>query len=333
MKKKVGIAIFGILLMLLIQSCTRCSNTEKNEKDELTLADASIVWWMAPGIIANEDSIYSKNQLNVKSFDVQTGLASKNAVISGTADIGFVASTPLAMSAFQKEDLVVLCSFIESSDLLAVITPKTNDTIKYSLPQPPISYVKGTISELYLYNYLAKYYPSKIDEILNSENLMVKPPDVIATMSKNGGAKSAVIWEPFGTVIGSESSLKVNRSEDIYTHRIYIVTSKKVLKNKRNAIIKFVKSIETACNVINKDKIRCQNIIKTKFPKQEKSMLLLWDKVDFSVKYDYENMKNLILKDAVVNYKLGQTPKDSQGNLRQLTINDVQYYFNHNFNN
>jgi ABC-type nitrate/sulfonate/bicarbonate transport system substrate-binding protein len=325
MKRLAYITICGVAISLLLQGCNGCNNN-KNKKDELTLADASVVWWMAPGIIAQEDSIYSKNNLTVNSFDVQTGLASKNAVISGTADIGLVASTPLAMGAFAKDDLIVLCSYIESSSLLSVITPKTKDTTMFSIPQTPISFVKGTISEIYLYNYLEKYYPAKTKEILNSKNLMVKPPDVPATMVKNGGAKSAVIWEPFGTVIASDTTLKVNSPEDIYTHRIYIITTKKVLEQKRNAVEKFVKSIEMACNTLKTDKERSQNIIKSKFSKQEKSMLLLWDKVDFSLKFDYENMKALILKDADVNFKLGQTP-----NNKQLTISDIQYYFDHNF--
>lgn len=330
MKKLAYLIVCGVVISLFLQGCNSC-NSKKNKKDELTLADASVVWWMAPGIIAQEDSIYSKNNLTVNSFDVQTGLASKNAVISGTADIGLVASTPLAMGAFTKDDLIILCSYIESSSLLSVITPKTKDTTTYSKPQSPISYVKGTISELYLYNYLEKYYPNNTKEILNSKNLMVKPPDIPATMVKNGGAKSTAIWEPFGTLIANDTTLKVNRSEEIYTHRIYIITTKKALQEKKTAIEKFVKSIEMACDKLKSDKIASRNIIKSKFPKQEKSMLLLWDKVDFSLKFDYENMKNLIFKDAEVNYKLGQTPKDKQGNLQQLTISDIQYYFNHDF--
>jgi hypothetical protein len=60
-------------------------------------------------------------------------------------------------------------------------------------------------------------------------------------------------------------------------------------------------------------------------------MNALWDQVDFSLKFDYENMKALILEDGEILFKLGLTPKDASGNPRQLKPEDVQYYFNHDF--
>lgn len=318
-----------LLIGLLLEGCNGCSE-KKESIDEITLADASVVWWMAPGIIAQENSIYEANKLKVNSFDVQTGLASKNAVLSGSADIGLVATTPLALGGFNGDDLIILCSYIESKELISIITKKTKDTIRYSKPQPTISVVKGTISELYLYNYLDKYFPEEKDILLKNQ-VNVKPPDIPNTMTKNGGANSASIWEPFVTLISNDTTLKVNRSPDVYTHRIYIVTTPKIFKEKKSAIEKFVKSIEMACINLKESRAKAQEIIKRKFPNQEKSMNLLWDKVDFSIKYDYEKMQELILKDAEVTSKLAQTPKDKKGYFRKLEANDIKHYFNHDF--
>ncbi len=319
----------GIYSIILLQSCSSC-NDGKQKVDEITLADASVVWWMAPGIIAQTDSIYEKNNLKVNSFDVQTGLASKNAVISGSADIGLVASTPLAMGAFNHDDLIILCSYVESKELISLVTRKTNDTSKFSKPKTPVAVVKGTISELYLYNYLKNYFPNEVKEIMKNQ-LNVKPADIPNTLKKGSNANSASIWEPFATFLANDSTLKINRSPDIYTHRIYIVTTAKVLKDKRVAVEKFVKSIEMACQNMNSNKLRAQSTIKSKFPKQVKSMTSLWDEVTFDVKYDFGNMKELIFKDAQSSCELELTPKDNNGKCKKLNANDLDYYFDHNF--
>jgi len=320
-----------LLLLVAVgtQSFTSCSHPEQ---DQLTLADASVVWWMGPGIIAQKQEIYQKHGLSVKSFDVQTGLASKNAVLSGSADIGLVASSPLATGAFNKENLIVLCSYVESKSLLSVITTNSGQTSSFSKPVPPIAIVKGTISEFYFYNYLTKtlhLQSNEIDELVKNE-LVVKPPDIVNAMK--GSAKSTAIWEPFGTMIAAgDSNLRVNRPEDIYTHRIYIVTRPEVLQKKRVAVEKFVQSFAEACDLIKTDPTTAKGIIKSAFPPQEQSMNALWDKVDFSLKVDYDDMKALIVEDGDILFHLGLTPKDNAGNSRHLNSEDVQYLFNHDF--
>jgi len=340
LKKIIRCSVLAILCSILLLGCN-----SSNKDNELTLADASVVWWMGAGAIAQIDSIYAKNGLKVKTFSMQTGLESKNAVVSGAADIGLTATTPLAMEAFEKEEnfivrlfnklfrikekkLIVLCSYMVSDNLLSLLTPKSDDTT-FSEPTPPIAIVKGTISELYFYNYMATHFPDT--DIFNLNQLNVKAPDVVNTV-KGGSAKSAVIWEPFATMLSEQvPDLKINRAEDCYTHRMYIVTTPEVLAKKRSAIEKFVKSFEQACDLLNENPTKGKEILKSIFPNNESSMNALWDKVDFSLKFDYDKMKELILKDAEIMYKLKQTPKDEAGNHRQLQLSDIEHYFNHDF--
>jgi ABC-type nitrate/sulfonate/bicarbonate transport system substrate-binding protein len=317
-----------VSMLIIVQACTSC-NKASNQSEQLTLADASVVWWMGPGIIAQKQNLYEKHGLTLKSFDVQTGLASKNAVLSGSADVGLVASAPLATGAFNKESLVVLCSYVESNYLLSVVTPKSEDAS--SRPVPPVAIVKGTISEFYFYNYMTKTLHVSEADVKGINQVNVKPPDVVNAV-KSGDAKSAAIWEPFGTMmVAADSNLKANRPADIYTHRIYIVTTPEVLQKKRSAIEKFVQSFQEASNMMKTDATKAKETIKNTFPPQEGSMNELWDKVDFSIKVDYDKMKELILQDGEILFKLGLTPKDSSGNPRQLKPEDVQYLFNHDF--
>ena len=324
MKRIILIFLIGVTVL------TSCRNNPKKDvtTETITLADASVVWWMAPSIIAQKDSLYNKNSLNVKSFDVQTGLASMNAVISGSADIGLVATTPLAMAAFKKENLIILGSYIESNDLLALINQKNSNDSIVQMPTEPIALVKGTISELYYYRYMQKHFPNQ--KLTNINQLNVKPPDVPNSM-KTGSAKSTVIWEPFGTIVAEQNSeLEMNRDSDIYTMRLYIVTKPETLEKKEEAIRRFVKSIEDACQELKENPDSKITVLKS-FPTNESSMNQLWDKVNFEMKYDYDNMKNILIQEAQTLYELGYTPKDNEGNLRKLTNTDISHYFNHSF--
>ncbi|GHT39941.1 hypothetical protein FACS189437_04720 [Bacteroidia bacterium] len=319
------IAVIAIGAVLITQSC---SNT-KQEVEKLMLADASVVWWMGPGTVAQKDSIYEKNGLKVKTFSLQTGLESKNAVLSGAADIGLTATTPLAMGAFNNENLIVLCSYMESNSLLSLLTSAQDDTTLFLKPEPPVAIVKGTISELYFYNYLKTYYPDIDISTLNQLN--VKPADAVNAV-KGGSAKSVVIWEPFATILSEQMpNLKICRAEDVYTQRMYIVTTPKVLAKKRAAIQNFVKSFGQACELLSTNPVKGKEILNSVFPQQASSMNTLWDKVDFSLKFDYDTMKELIMKDAQITFDLGQTPKDKSGNPRQLKKEDIQHYFDHDF--
>lgn len=321
--------LFLIVLGACILTLANCNSKESNT-DELSLADASVVWWMAPGIIADKEKIYENNGLTVNTFNVQTGLASKNAVLSGSADIGLVASTPLALGAFSQENLIVLCSYVESSDLIALVSTTPGDTARYVLPQTPVAIVKGTISELYFYNYLSKYFPDKKEAIIKDQ-LNVKPADVANTV-KSGDAKSGVIWEPYSTMLAQSDTAKykVTRAPDVYTHRIYIVTTPEALARKRTAIEKFVKSFQQASDLIKKEPEKAKKILGDNFPPQKASMNLLWDKVSFDIKVDYDNMKDLIFLDAQTAYQLKQTPA-REGQPRQLKPTDLDFLFRHNF--
>ena len=312
---------------ILISLCfflTGCPS-KNSRSDKLILADASIVWWMAPAIIAKEHNLYSKNNVNVRSFSTQTGLASMNAVLSGDADVGLVATSPLSINAFKNDSLVVLCSYIDSKSLIAAITPKSAKNSTAFLQ--PVAVVKNTISEFYLYNYLKKYSPEIDYKKLNKLNVM--PANISNTILKKS-AQSAVIWEPFATLIANkDSNVNIVRDTNIYDHRIYIVTRRSVLRAKSQALIKFVTSIGQACSILNTE--QGEKEILDDFPLQKKSISELYPKVNFSLKFDFEKMKTLILADAQTAYELGITPKNNAGSPEQLSLKEIKY-FDRDFN-
>jgi ABC-type nitrate/sulfonate/bicarbonate transport system substrate-binding protein len=305
MKRTTGIVIVGISVALLLgSSCSR------NKEHELTFAAANDVWWTAPTIVAETHQLFQNHGVNIKSFDVSTGLASKNAVVSRNAEIGLVASTPLAMGAYAKEDVRILCSYVESNSLIAFLTAKPESPIAQSanhIAVSPIAIVPRTISEWYFVNYLKKH--NLISHKSEIRELHVNPADVPNVLN-NGDANSAVIWEPFASFVPAER-FQATRDPDLYSLRLFLISRPDVIKNKPEAIAAFLASVNDACTLIAKDRDGVREELETRFHYRPGFLKELWGKVDFSVKYDFEKMRELILADAHTAIELGYTPRKS----------------------
>lgn len=308
---KINLILFSILTFLLFQSC--------NNDTEFIFADASKVWWLAPTIIANQNNIYTDNKLELKTFDVTTGLASLNAVLSGTADIGMVAATPLAMAAYTKENIVILGSFVEADNLIAILTNDTSDI------KSPITIVKGTISEFYFIKYMKKKYGQ--DFKIENYNYLYKKPETAANSLTTNDANCAVIWEPYITkYLGENKNINIIRERNIYTLKLYLVTRPEILEKKKEQVVKFVKSIKMACELIENDKDKYRTDLSKFF--NEEIPKEIWDNVSF--KYadnsQYEAMKSNIYDDILLIEELKLKTE------KHLEKTDLDYMFNYNFN-
>lgn len=292
-------------LILMILSCSSCL---KNNSTELIFADASDVWWTAPTIIAQTHNCFDKDKLTLKTFNVTSGLASKNAVVSGTAEIGLVAATPLAMGAYKEKTLRILCSYVESRSLIAFLKrPSDNSLLGESIPEP-VAIVPRTISEWYFENYLEA---KKLNRS-NIQRLYVTPPDV-PNVLKTGKAKSAVIWEPFASLALKDlkaSGLEAYRDPNLYSVCLFLITREDVLKNKPEAVKAFIAGVKKACDeFINKEPEGIMHELENHFGYPENFLSDLWFQVDFSVKTDTSRMRDLIIKDANLALKLNYTPE------------------------
>ena len=164
------------------------------DDNEVIFADASKVWWSAaPTVVANERDFYSQNKVSVKSFDVNSGLLSKNAVVAGNADVGLVASTPLVIGASKNEDLVILGRFVSSYSLVSLLSTVDiknspcfkEDVLCNELANSLVTaYVPGTISEFYLRSFLEKNNKIEIFESIKENSIKIPPPNFPTSFGK-----------------------------------------------------------------------------------------------------------------------------------------------------
>lgn len=289
-------------ISILLSFCNK-----KESKDKLTLALPTADWWTAtPFLISQSDSIFSNNNIKLSSFEVNSGLASKNAVFAGTADIGISASSPLAMAAYKKEGLVVLGTYLSSSSIIGLIIPD-NASIN-SVPPQPIAVVPSTISEFFLYNYLTSINKQNIVGSDSLKELYLRPADIPGAL-KSGSAKSAVVWEPFLTYGGELPGFEAKRNLIPFEVNLYIITRTDFFLKHKREILDFLSGLKEVCQYINNNSRLVQSQIEIHFDFRRDFLSPIWSKVNYQYKNNKQVMSNEILRDANIAKSLGYIDK------------------------
>ncbi len=293
--------------------------TTENKIEKLIFADASKVWWTAPTIIAKSKGLFKKNNLKVNTFSVNTGLASKNAVINGNADIGLVASTPLAIGATKKEDILILGKYVSSSSLISILSEidldnslciKENRECDTLIEQLTMLYVPKTISEFYLLTYLEKHGRLDLLKKLKQHSYKLAPPaipKIFGTVEGNRKINMAVIWEPLASKIRKSEKHTLMQSEpdsSLYELALYLVTTKKVWEKKKKEILKFVKAVSEAEEYMNNNSDEIRLFLEDKYGYDKGWLADRWNKVEFRFDTSSEKIKRLIERDGELALKI-----------------------------
>lgn len=309
MKKRIRSLLLAALIIFVFNHCS-------HPKRKLTLALPGADWWTAaPFLISEYDSLLQLSALDISVFEVNSGLASKNAVVAGTADIGITAATPLALAASKREGLVVLGTYMTSYGVVGLIRSKNDDN---DLPLTPIAIVPSTISEWFLYEYLRTI---KMDSMMveNKINeLHVRPADIPGSLS-SGSAKSAVIWEPFLTFCESDENFRKDTILQNFQVQLYIITRKEIVDELRDDVEKYVEVLKKSCEKLTTSSIKSQKQIEKHFKFKDGFLSRAWSKMEYSFKQDRDRMKVEIKRDSEIAKSLGYIDD----------IPEFEYFFNH----
>jgi ABC-type nitrate/sulfonate/bicarbonate transport system substrate-binding protein len=287
--------------MTLISAC-RNQSENKKAVGKLTFALPVADWWTAAPFIVAETVPFSERGLDLKTLEVNSGLASKNAVVAGTADIGLSAATPLALAAANNEQLVILGTYLQSSQIIGLVRPR--DMPANSLPPEPVAIVPSTISEWSLYEYLSRLGKQQLMEQKQLKELQLRPADIPGSL-KTGAAKSAVIWEPFLSLSANQSGFIVDRAALQYPVSLYIITRPAVLHNRPDAIKAFLQGVEDACHRLSTKSDESRLKVEGHFGFSTNFLASTWPMVTYHYAFDRSMMTKEIIRDSDIAKKLG----------------------------
>lgn len=167
-----------------------------------------------------------------------------DALVSGSADFGTLANTPLVFQALQGSDFVIFATIHSSDHDIKVVGHKSSGVRSgASLRGKRLGYVGGTFGEIFLNRYLKKHGLDMSDISLISAG-----PAQLRDLFLSRSLDAIVIWEPIIQDIlndpatdGEEIFVDVDRS--IYTGRIHLVARPQTLQEKRKEAESLVKAL------------------------------------------------------------------------------------------
>lgn len=288
-----------LLALVALGFVAACSH---KSDQELTFALPAADWWTAaPFANSRSTQLFKEAGVKVKFLEVNSGLASKNAVVAGTADVGVSAATPLALAAARKEKLVVLGTYLQSRAVVGLARPREIAT--EGLVEP-VAIVPSTISESFLFKYLAARGESQKLENNELKKLSLRPADIPSAL-KNGSARSAVVWEPFLTLATQDGRFVVERNVPEFEVNLYILTRPSLLHSDGRDVRAFLKAVEACCHHVRKNPEEVRQEIEHRFGFTNNFLTPTWGTVDYNLTNDHEKMRAEILREAAVSKALG----------------------------
>jgi ABC-type nitrate/sulfonate/bicarbonate transport system substrate-binding protein len=313
-----------VIVSAIVTTCLCLAGCGKagpgSELHKLRFALPSNDWWTsAPFIVAKNRPIFQQHLLDMEFIQVDSGLASKNAVLAGTADFGVSAATPLALAAARGEPVVVLAQYFHSSVIVGLVGPKGE--IGFGVPPEPVVIVPSTISESFLYSYLAHIEKQQLVEKKELRELIARPADVTADL-KTGSARSAAIWEPFLSIAAGMPGMAASTGGIDFDVSLFLVSRSEARSNRRDDVLRLLAGLQDACDYITQHPDEARSMVEGEFSFQPGFLKLIWPKVNYKVQFDAATIRVEIGREGRIMNALGTI--DSQPDLSKLVPSNTQ---------
>ena len=273
----IGMSSLGLGAAISLGGCGKA-----DPGSTISFANPSPVWWNAVPLIAGRRKLYNAEAVTVQSFDVPTGVKSKDAIVDGNAIMGVCSPNAISTTADnQLQRLRILGSVMQSSSTVAIVSRRPLE----ELTTLRIGYVQGAISEFYLIAYLQK--AGLLDNYREKRLKLTRlTPPVLTTALNKGDVDAIVAWEPFATQ--GEAALR-QRSEPVFVIRDDALYTQHILILARDtadpvASRKVVRALKRACDEISANRNAAAEELENyfHFPAGYLSKSPVWKKVAFN---------------------------------------------------
>ncbi len=252
------------------------------EREKLVFAE-TYEYWTAPTLIANLLGLYEQVGLEVRVAKFTSGLEAKNAVLSGSADLGLVAVTPVALAGFQKENITLVSTYVESDDIVK-LTARTGgeEVTPRFLEDSRVGYVPGTISELVLERMIDK---AGLDR-RHIRTASFRPTELVPALA-TGSIDAFVAWEPLPLLAEHEiEGVRSYLDPTLYTVSLNLVTRPEIVATRSSALEKFLRALDLAIERIEEDPEHARMLVEQHLDFTPGALEKVWGDLHFEVKLD-----------------------------------------------
>jgi ABC-type nitrate/sulfonate/bicarbonate transport system substrate-binding protein len=168
-----------------------------------------------------------------------------------------------------------------------------------------VAIVPSTISESYLYEYLARAGQQQLLEKKQLNCLISKPADIPGHL-KSGAARSAVIWEPFLSLSAQLPGMRVVTDGPAFEVNLYLLTRSRILETRADSIRDFLTGVRSACEYLKSNSDTARHEIEARYQFHSDFLAAPWSRVAYGLSYDRERMNAELLREARVSHALGR---------------------------
>ena len=183
--------------------------------------------------VAQDNGFFLQEGLTVSVEEFASGKDAMNTMLDGTVDISLTASLPIVLKSFERNDFIVLASFVSSShDIKVLGTGKSISDLKGKKVGLPI----GTTPQ-FLMETCLDYHKLTGVEIVD-----VRSQDALNEL-KNDNVDAVAVWQPYAFEIEQAMDVTDYCSEVYYRSTLSFVGLKHINKE---AVRRFLEAIHKA---------------------------------------------------------------------------------------
>lgn len=270
----------------------------------INFADVTRIWWNPDPAIAETQGYFQAHNVAIRRFEVATGRESLDAVISGNADIGMAAGSPLLFAALagRTARVKVTAAVSQSSGLVRIVSRAPGQN---GLPPGPVGYVKNTVSE-YQLRRLFHGMPASAD-------VVAAQPAELTPLLLNSSIASFICWEPYPSIAlrnAKQTGLAVDiiPQEVPYQLVFYVFAGRAALQAKPAEIDRFHRALSQAAGWLAADRARAIAAVAQSIGVEPALFSDLWPEVDYRVQRDTAVLKKDLAAEASTAVEVGVTP-------------------------
>jgi len=237
--------------------------------------------------VADEQGYFAQQGLEVSIKAFNSGKASFEAMLNGEdIDISTVAPTPIMFNSFNRNDFLILATFVHSySDLKAIASRIRGITQAADLPGMRIGTPLGTTGQYFTDAFLL------LHEISPSEVELVDiPPSDLATAMEDSEIDAMVIWEPHA--YHARERLQQNAvtlpSSTLYWEAFNFMAMRELTEKRPQVIERFLRAIDKANQFITSNRAAAQALVTKRMKLDRKVVEALWDEFSFELSLNQE---------------------------------------------
>ncbi|MBI9102737.1 MAG: NrtA/SsuA/CpmA family ABC transporter substrate-binding protein [Spirochaetales bacterium] len=239
----------------------------------------------APVLVARQLNYFAEEGIDLVVIgDYGSGRDALNKMLDGGADISTVATTPVVLNSFSRDDNSIFVTYTTTYEGIKVIA-RTDKGISspLDLRDKRIAVVEGTISELLMDSLLAY---SKIP--LSDVSLVYLTSEEMIDALINDEIDAISIWEPYANnalTVLKDKGVKIPTSK-VYRIAVNLAVMNDFARDYPDSLVKIVRALSKAVAYMNGNKEEAMLLISEILDLDIRLVEKNWDEASFNLSLD-----------------------------------------------